>query len=238
MARGSKALPPSVQLPSPSGEDMATRESFKDYLRRHVRAWKEAFALDAYERELRTAGDVDQVGDRILPSSARAQHDPVEILPNAIADEQGNPGQPYRAVDSLERMFKGGTITGAMYAAGTDFRNDFRLAQHDPMRAVELGRIPGNGKASSVAMEVARARDRVWEALVALGGQGTPVGSCAWFVLGCEMSVAEWARRQQWGNGRSLQEKVAAGILVGALGVLEAHYERLAQGRMSARVRR
>lgn len=226
-------LPPSVQLPSP-----VPGETFGQYLKRRVQAWREAFAIERYERESRTAGDVDTVGERILPSSQRGQHDPVEILPNAIADEAGNPGQPYRAVDSLERMYKGGTITPVMYAAGTDFRNDFRLAQHDALRAVELGRIPGNGRAGSVTMEVGRARDRVWDALVALGGQGTPVGSCAWFVLGCEMSVAEWARRQQWGNGRSLRETVATGILVGALGVLEAHYERLSQGRMSRRAKR
>ncbi|MGD6652191.1 hypothetical protein VWW24_22845, partial [Xanthomonas citri pv. citri] len=48
-------------------------------------------------------------------------------------------------------------------------------------------------------------------------------GSCAWHVLGLEMSVREWATRQGWG-GRPVSPPQAQGMLVATLGVLAGHF--------------
>jgi hypothetical protein len=60
-------------------------------------------------------------------------------------------------------------------------------------------------------------------ALTALGGISSPAGSCIWHVIGCEWTVKDWALREGW-SGRPLKQETAAGILVGALGVLQALY--------------
>jgi hypothetical protein len=41
--------------------------------------------------------------------------------------------------------------------------------------------------------------------------------------VGCEWPVKDWALREGWG-GRPLSQETAAGILVGALGVLQGLY--------------
>ena len=58
--------------------------------------------------------------------------------------------------------------------------------------------------------------------MAALGGIGSPAGSCVWHVVGLQRSVREWAIRQGWG-GRPVRQEQAQGILVAALGVLAAH---------------
>jgi hypothetical protein len=60
-------------------------------------------------------------------------------------------------------------------------------------------------------------------ALDALGGLGSPAGSCVWHVVGLQRSVREWAVRQGWG-GRLLRIEQAQGILIAALGMLAGHY--------------
>jgi hypothetical protein len=67
------------------------------------------------------------------------------------------------------------------------------------------------------------ARERVARALDALGGHGSPAGSCVWHVVGMQTSIREWALRQGWG-GRPVRQESAQGILVAALGVLTKHY--------------
>ena len=67
------------------------------------------------------------------------------------------------------------------------------------------------------------ARDRVHDALDALGGMASPGGSCVWHVVGLQSSLREWALRQGW-NGRPLRRGEASGILLSALGMLAVHY--------------
>jgi len=67
------------------------------------------------------------------------------------------------------------------------------------------------------------ARRRIGGALDALGGLGSPAGSCVWHVVGLQRSIREWAMRQGWG-GRPIGEKPAQGVLIAALGVLARHY--------------
>jgi hypothetical protein len=64
---------------------------------------------------------------------------------------------------------------------------------------------------------------RIASSLDALGGLGSPAGSCVWHVVGLQRSLREWALRQGWG-GRPVRVEQAQGILVAALGVWARHY--------------
>jgi hypothetical protein len=76
-----------------------------------------------------------------------------------------------------------------------------------------------------MGLRVEGAREEVWRAIVAVGGPGSPGGSCLWHVVGCESSLKEWALEQGW-NGRRVSQETASGILIAALAILEAHHYR------------
>ena len=63
----------------------------------------------------------------------------------------------------------------------------------------------------------------VWHAIRAVGGIASPAGSCLWHVVGWERSLKEWALEQGW-SGRRVSQEAASGILIAALGALEAHF--------------
>jgi hypothetical protein len=138
-------------------------------------------------------------------------------------DPEGRIVVHHRVVDTLARMRQAGTIDAAMLDAGREFQRSFILAQLDPLRAMDLLRVPGSGRDPEPGHVQQAARNRVHRALLALGGHDSPAGSCAWHVLGCGRSVREWALRQGWG-GRPVRQEQAQGMLVAALGLLTAHY--------------
>ena len=160
------------------------------------------------------------------PTDERRRHGPVERLERSIADEAGRAARPYRAVDTLATMERRGTITAGMRTAAEDFRARFATAQLDPLKAFDYSR-PKSGSSRADAREpglrIEAAREHVWRAVVAVGGPDSPGGSCLWHVVGCERSLKEWALGQGW-NGRQVSQEAASGILVAALGALEAHY--------------
>ena len=164
------------------------------------------------------------------PTTERQQRGPIERLPRPIADETGRMARPYRAVDTLAAMERRGSITPGMRHAAEDFRSRFVTAQLDPLRALDYSR-PRNGGAGRArsngesGLRVESAREHVWRAVVAVGGPASPGGSCLWHVVGWERSLKEWALEQGW-NGRRISQETASGILVAALGALEAHYGR------------
>jgi hypothetical protein len=173
----------------------------------------------------RISKDADEAG----PTLERRAHGRIERLERAVADAAGQPARPYRVVDTLAIMERRGTITGSMRQAGEDFRARFAVAQLDPLRAVDLShlrlgeRSSGSATAEARGMRVEAARAAVWRAIKAVGGIGSPAGSCLWHVLGWERSLKEWALEQGW-NGRRVSAESASGILVAALGALEAHF--------------
>ena len=159
----------------------------------------------------------------LVPAPERWARGEVERLPSAIADEQGRPARPYRATDTLLVMERRGTITPAMRQAAEDFRAIFRAASLDPLRAADLHRVPSTGRGPELGTRGGDAREKIWSALRALGGIQSPAGSCVWHVVGCEWTLKDWALREGWG-GRPLGVETAAGILVGALGMLQGLY--------------
>jgi len=162
------------------------------------------------------------VDERIIrPSRYRRQHNRVRRVETQIADVDGEIGDPFVAEGLLGRLERNGDIGSRERHAGEEFGRLFQLAHLDPLRAaviVREGRGNGAGPHGSE-----RARRRIIAAMDALGGHGSPCATAAWFVLGCELSMREWAMREGWG-GRPLREEVAKGTLVGALGVLAKHF--------------
>jgi hypothetical protein len=163
----------------------------------------------------------------LAPTPERRKHGLVERLPRPIADEMGRPGRPYRAADTLAVMERRGSITAGMRQAGEDFRTSFAVARLDPLRAADWSRLRTGGRqrrgADEPGLRVEAAREAVWRAILAVGGIASPAGSCLWHVVGAEQSLKEWAASQGW-SGRRVSQETASGILVAALGTLEAHF--------------
>jgi hypothetical protein len=158
-----------------------------------------------------------------MPTPERWRHGTVERLPRVIADETGAPGRPYRCVDTLALMERRGSITAGMRQAGDDFRARFRVAQLDPLRAADMARMPVRSTPGDEGPRIEGARDAVWRAILAVGGVTSPAGSALWHIVGLERSLKEWALEQGW-SGRCVGQETASGILIAALGTLEAHF--------------
>lgn len=161
-------------------------------------------------------------------SPERLRHGLIELVPAVIADTDGRAARPYRAVDTLTLMERRGSITAGMRQAGEDFRQRFAVAQLDPLRALDISRLSLGDKPTrrgdhAPGSRVEAARGAVWRAIGAVGGIASPAGSCLWHVVGWERSLKEWALEQGWA-GRRVSQEAASGILVAALGALEAHF--------------
>ena len=107
------------------------------------------------------------------------------------------------------------------------FHDTFRRAGLDGLYAGDPCRVPVQLSAGSRVWNHTGgsepARLQVMTALDALGGVQSPGGSCAWYVLGCEMSLRRWSLTANWA-ARRIDHKIAAGILVADLGILQAHW--------------
>lgn len=168
------------------------------------------------------------LGPAMAPTAERGAHDLIERVERVIADSAGLAARPYRVIDTLAVMERRGSITAGMRQAGEDFRRAFSMAQLDPLRALDWSRLRSGGARAHNGGEqrsagIENARDRVWRALLTIGGLGSPGGSCLWHVVGWERSLKEWASGQGW-RGRRVSQEAASGILIAALGALEAHY--------------
>jgi hypothetical protein len=149
---------------------------------------------------------------------------PGDVLePVYEADPEGRPVVHHRTVDTLGIMLRAGTISQEMHDAARDFQAQFTIARFDAVRCMPLMRLPGGGGPGDLTDAQVDARRRVGKALDALGGLGSPAGSCVWHVVGLQRSLREWALRQGW-SGRPVRVEQAQGILVAALGVLAAYY--------------
>jgi hypothetical protein len=157
------------------------------------------------------------------PSAERLAQGTVERLPQPIAEEAGRPARPYRGVDTLSAMLRKGTITPAMHQAGEDFHALFMTAQLEQLRAADLHRLPDGMRELTLTLRQAEARKQVWTLLKTLGGVSSPAGSCVWHVVGGAVTLKEWALHHGW-NGRVLSPEAASGVLIGALGALQAQF--------------
>src|SRR6516162_1839114 len=77
----------------------------------------------------------------LIPTPERTKHGLIERIEEAISDNSGRPGRPYRFVDTLAAMERRGSITPGMRQAGEDFRDRFAIAQLDPLKAFDISRL-------------------------------------------------------------------------------------------------
>jgi Domain of unknown function (DUF6456) len=168
----------------------------------------------------------------VAPTPERYRHGAIVRLQQPISDAAGAIARPRRAVDTLLTMERRGSITAAMRQAGQEFRRHFALAQLDPLRALDWSKPRQSGTVANRGAEtgarIENAREFVWRAIRAVGGPSSPGGSCLWHVVGWECSLKDWALGQGWA-GRRVSEESASGILIAALGALDAHYRRVAK---------
>ena len=125
-------------------------------------------------------------------------------------------------------MRKAGTITRAMHQAARDFQAHFTIAAYDTTATasiVRVRRLRGEKMTwnDDVTVRQIAARDRVHDALDALGGMSSPGGSCVWHVVGLGYSLRQWATQRGWG-GKLMYASQAPGVLISALGMLAVHY--------------
>jgi hypothetical protein len=151
----------------------------------------------------------------------RRQHGPVLPLKRQILDARGNIAAPCHGLSLLDDWEAAGRITPEMRQAGDHFHRLFRLACLDPLQAADLSRCGARGAHERLPGSL-RARNEVHAALRDLDGISGPLGAAAWFVLGCELSLRQWAQRGF--RNRPINKDVAAGILIGALGGLQKHF--------------
>lgn len=150
------------------------------------------------------------------PTPERAQHNRVTRDKQTVADAAGNIGLPYRVEDLLGRLERKGDIGHRERTAGDEFGRLFNLAHLDPLRAADMTQPQRPQSSGGHVSE--RAKHQVYVALNALGGQASISGCCAWFVLGVELSVNQWALRQ------GIRREVAKGTLLATLSVLAGHF--------------
>jgi hypothetical protein len=160
--------------------------------------------------------------DLAQPTKWRLQHGGFTAPVREADPDTGSTVVHRRAVDTLGLMLAHGTITQGMYDAGSLFRTLFRRAALDSMTRSQLIRLPGK-TTDALSDRTIDARRKVADALDVLGGHDSAAGSCAWYVLGLETSVREWAMRQGWG-GRPVPPTQAQGMLVATLSVLAGHF--------------
>jgi hypothetical protein len=159
----------------------------------------------------------------IEPSPQRRQHDRIVRDEQQLADSAGLIGVPWRAEGLLARLERHGDIGRRERAAGEQFAQWFHLAHLDPLKAHDIEAGERTIHTSTGIHSSERARQRINLALDALGGLDGLCGSCAWQIVGTEMTLAEWAQRQRWA-GKRITPTTAKGVLLATLNQLAAHF--------------
>ena len=130
---------------------------------------------------------------------------------------------------TLDRLAAARAAAGG--GGGSEPRTIEGVASLAPLKAIDWSRprqprnLGGFTHFGGGGGQIEVARTAVWNAVLAVGGLGSPAGSVLWHVVGWEKSLKEWALEQGWSGQRQVSQEAAAGMLIAALGVLEAHYE-------------
>jgi len=152
------------------------------------------------------------------PSAERRRHGNI-ARSGVVVDTAGGIGRPWHCRGLLDNMLGRGEIGRAEWAAGEEFHRLVQRAGLDPLRSIDLSQAITKGAHGNGGY--VRARISLSRALDVLGGLGSPAGSLALHVLGCDESLASWSRRQRW-SGRN--SHAAKGVLFCALSLLAQHF--------------
>jgi hypothetical protein len=137
---------------------------------------------------------------------------------NTIPDTDGRPSQPFRSIDVAAALLRKGIITRDQANAADRFKETFRWAGLDKLKAADLSRIPGGTYREDVGGPE-QARKRIAAVVKGLGGITRAPGSCVWHVLGLEWTLKRWAMEEL-----GLSQEVARGVLIATLCVLAEIY--------------
>jgi hypothetical protein len=114
-------------------------------------------------------------------------------------------------------MLRAGTIDKQMANAADRFRQAFRLAHIDPLRAADMARTPGLG--GKPAEPPTWARQLVNDVVIRLGGERSIATSAVWFVIGLEIPISRWSLEHA-----GINRHAGTGVLLAALGILAFHF--------------
>lgn len=161
--------------------------------------------------------------DELAPPVERANHGAVTRLDEQIKDHNGRISRPYRAIDVLGALLAKHEITLQQWAAAIAFRDDFDLACFGTLRAPDLGRVPVTGHNPITEFGSARARRRVYLALLHTGSSDSPEWSAAWSVIGLQIAPTRWAFERSI-MGHKTSWRLARRVLIKAIEGLEEFY--------------
>ncbi|HAU29815.1 MAG TPA: hypothetical protein DCW68_06895 [Rhodospirillaceae bacterium] len=162
----------------------------------------------------------------------RGQHVPLPGMTTCVArfegtipDDKGGIGAPsFRITDAISALHERGEISDEEVDAGRRFQHDFDLAHFETVGSVDWAKVsnPSNWNGPTLTDSICDARNRVWDHLKNLGGSHTPIALAAWWVLGFNLTIKEFASKEGWA-GRPMNPQVAKGLVIGALAVLAGH---------------
>jgi hypothetical protein len=164
----------------------------------------------------------------IAPTPERHRHNQIEILDEVVTyrldDVAERTVSVPRTIDLLADMERRGKISTEMRQGGDDFRAAFHRAHQDNLHACDPARPFVSGlRVESIGGSV-QARESVNSALDMLGGRTSEAGSIILHVVGLEMTLKQWAIMRSAQRLRYVSEKLASGILIGALCPLAKFY--------------
>lgn len=173
-------------------------------------------------------------GDEIRPTSERRNHaragegDIVRAEPDRkdpktgsiqYLDARGEPGSPFKVVDTLDAMLRAETITKKLHTAGDTFRTQFELSGYAGVRAAPILRTGSTGTPSTtlpdLVLDAAAEVDAVLRMLVL----GSPACRAVVEICGQGTSLNAWVERER------IRRKTGQQILIDALAAMAAHYD-------------
>ena len=178
-----------------------------------------------------TPAVVDDQPEKIIPTQHRIFHGDVilEDSPVVVVDDDGHAIErtlPYRSIDVIGALHRRGAINQIEAAAGRRFQGEFYRASLDPLRAADMARTPiGTTVRNIPGTRVERFRDDIAKAMSAIGGK---CGSCAFHVIGLQITIKAWASIYSEHISRRITPGMATAILITTLQCLASHYEKTA----------
>ena len=161
--------------------------------------------------------DLDGLGEAILaPTPERTRQGEVELSTRQIIDEHGDIAVPFRATSVAGSLFKKRHIDVFGLQAAEEFGKDFYLAGLNGLQASRFERL-GHSKEFLTERRL-KALQRLYKAQIALGGIGSSCERAAWYVLGMGFDMTQYCQIER------INDRIAKGILIGAIGVLSKHY--------------
>ena len=139
----------------------------------------------------------------------------------------GVDGRPLRrTVDTLDALRIRRSITGAQFAAGKLFQNDFIEAAYEAVCAAPLEKVSRSHSERTPTDKMVHFRRKVEKALKALGGQTSLAGSIVLHVVGLGMTITDYCIQESLTRRKTLNPMRITGRLEIALDILAEHYDR------------